>query len=183
MVNGSINSDGSDNDGVNISKTRFRTRNVIKIKKGTVLALGKAVYALTNFNFGVYEYYANGTIKSVGDWVNFWRASDDTYIRLLGRRYDNSNIGHSDIAAFADEFRVIPPDIKNHYSIEGGPIRSINHAGMPPLNTIPGFKNAYNAGFHIQEFDCRITQDNVWVCIHNATINATARNADGSVIQ
>lgn len=64
-------------------------------------------------------------------------------------------------------------------------IRSINHRGyqtVAPENTIPAFKLSKQMGFDCVESDVRFTSDNVPVMIHNASINSTARNADGTSI-
>lgn len=64
-------------------------------------------------------------------------------------------------------------------------IRSINHRGyqtIAPENTIPAFKLSKKMGFDCVESDVRFTSDGVAVMLHNASINNTARNADGTSI-
>lgn len=64
-------------------------------------------------------------------------------------------------------------------------ISSINHRGyqtVAPENTIPAFKLSKSMGFDAVESDVRFTSDGVPVMLHNASINNTARNADGSTI-
>lgn len=64
-------------------------------------------------------------------------------------------------------------------------IKSINHRGYNrecPENTIPAFIMSAKKGFPIIETDLRFTSDGVAVLLHDASINRTARNADGSEI-
>lgn len=64
-------------------------------------------------------------------------------------------------------------------------IRYIAHRGyhvQAPENTIPAFAAAAAAGYRFVESDVRFTKDGVAVLCHDSTINATARNADGSKI-
>ena len=64
-------------------------------------------------------------------------------------------------------------------------IKSVNHRGfqtVAPENTIPAFKLSKLYGFNWIETDVRLTQDSVPVILHDATINRTARNADGTEI-
>ena len=64
-------------------------------------------------------------------------------------------------------------------------IYSINHRGYSseaPENTIPAFIMSKKKGFSYVEADVLFTSDNVPVILHDATINRTARNADGTVI-
>lgn len=52
----------------------------------------------------------------------------------------------------------------------------------PPEHTIKGYELAISKGFDEILCDLRSTKDSVPVCLHDATINATARNNDGSQI-
>ena len=63
-------------------------------------------------------------------------------------------------------------------------VRSINHRGWysAPENTIPAYKASKQNGFSIVECDVRFTSDGIPVLLHDATINRTARNADGTTI-
>lgn len=63
-------------------------------------------------------------------------------------------------------------------------IKSINHRGFntAPENTLPAFKLSRQNGFAYVETDIRFTSDNVPVLLHDASINRTARNADGTAI-
>ena len=63
-------------------------------------------------------------------------------------------------------------------------IRSILHRGAfgYPENTISAFKAGRKLGFNILECDVRFTSDGVAVMLHDASINRTARNSDGTAI-
>lgn len=64
-------------------------------------------------------------------------------------------------------------------------IRYVAHRGyhvLAPENTMPAFAAAAEAGYQFLESDVHFTKDGVAVLCHDSTINATARNADGSKI-
>ena len=68
-------------------------------------------------------------------------------------------------------------------------VKSINRLGYdvynpntPPEHTLEGYKLALNHGFDEILCDLRSTSDSIPVCLHDATINRTARNTDGSTI-
>ena len=68
-------------------------------------------------------------------------------------------------------------------------VKSINRLGYdvynlntPPEHSIEGYKLALDKGFDEILCDLRSTSDCVPVCLHDATINRTARNIDGSSI-
>lgn len=65
------------------------------------------------------------------------------------------------------------------------PLLAINHRGFnrtAPENTIPAFRLSKGYGFTHIETDIAWTSDGVAVCLHDNTINRTARNADGTEI-
>ena len=83
------------------------------------------------------------------------------------------------IAKFCDVFQ-------NPGSVDWAMVRSINHMGYnltTPENTEWSFDAAKYNGFNYVETDVRLTKDRVPVLLHDATINRTARNADGSKLQ
>lgn len=62
---------------------------------------------------------------------------------------------------------------------------SANHRGMnrnAPENTLPAFQQSKRYGFDYVETDIVWTSDGVPVLLHDASINRTARNADGTEI-
>lgn len=52
-----------------------------------------------------------------------------------------------------------------------------------PENTMPAFRAAVEQGYEVIELDPSVTKDGVIVFVHDSTINATARNKDGSKIE
>lgn len=74
-------------------------------------------------------------------------------------------------------------NIKANYNLN---VNSINHRGfntVAPENTLPAFKLSRQKGFNIVETDVRFTSDNVPILLHDSSINRTARNSDGTVIE
>jgi glycerophosphoryl diester phosphodiesterase len=64
-------------------------------------------------------------------------------------------------------------------------VRVLAHMGYHKTatrNTLSSYRVARALGFHYVGGDIRFTRDNIPVVVHDATINATARNADGSKI-
>lgn len=62
---------------------------------------------------------------------------------------------------------------------------SVNHRGYStdaPENTLPAFIMSRKKGFRYVETDVLFTSDEVPVLLHDAAINRTARNADGTAI-
>ena len=51
-----------------------------------------------------------------------------------------------------------------------------------PENTIPAFRYALDSGYDYIETDPRLTRDGKVILMHDATINRTCRNPDGSTI-
>lgn len=60
----------------------------------------------------------------------------------------------------------------------------INHRGYntAPENTIPAYAESLKHGFRYVECDIRLTSDGKFILLHDATINRTGRNADGTAI-
>ena len=62
-------------------------------------------------------------------------------------------------------------------------IKTIHHRGFSasyPENTIPAFRASAVSGAKYVETDVRFTSDGVAVLLHDASINRTARNSDGT---
>ena len=60
----------------------------------------------------------------------------------------------------------------------------VNHRGYneAPENTIPAYLESLKHGFRYVECDVKLTSDGKFVLLHDATINRTARNSDGTSI-
>lgn len=52
-----------------------------------------------------------------------------------------------------------------------------------PENTLAAFRAAKTLGYGMIELDTKFTADNVCVCLHNRTVNKTARRPDGSALE
>lgn len=52
--------------------------------------------------------------------------------------------------------------------------------GLAPFNTMPAFELAAKCGFPACIVNPRVTKDGVFVCLHDETINDTARDAQGN---
>lgn len=77
-------------------------------------------------------------------------------------------------------------DVFNRFPENGMlPIASA-HRGMArsglPENTIPALAACAEDGWSWVETDARLTSDGKWVCLHDESINRTARNADGTAL-
>ena len=85
----------------------------------------------------------------------------------------------ADYAKYIEEQIDPKNNIKPHIGV-----RSINHRGWHecPENTLVAYKQSKVHGFECGECDVRFTSDNIPVLLHDASINRTARNADGTEI-
>lgn len=99
---------------------------------------------------------------------------------VAARRCEAAQIFKNLLAVLKDALEPQPP-------VEPEPpvIRYVAHRGyhvQAPENTMPAFAAAEEAGYQFLESDVHFTKDGVAVLCHDSTINATARNADGSKI-
>lgn len=99
---------------------------------------------------------------------------------VAARRCEAAQILKNLLAVLKDAPEPQPP-------VEPEPpvIRYVAHRGyhvQAPENTMPAFAAAAEAGYQFLESDVHFTKDGVAVLCHDSTINATARNADGSKI-
>ena len=120
----------------------------------------------------VYVCRSAGIVSGVGD--NHF-APD-----VAARRCEAAQIFKNLLAVLKDAPEPQPP-------VEPEPpvIRYVAHRGyhvQAPENTMPAFAAAEEADYQFLESDVHFTKDGVAVLCHDSTINATARNADGSKI-
>ena len=170
--------------GTGSGPTRVRTKpNVtLRLKKGTVVGLTS--YADTIYYIGIRyntgEYIAQGwlsadyTIQDDCDAVilirNRTETSQDSPIPLASMFFGYSLTDYLNQDKFVDYDKVI---------------KNINHRGyntVAPENTLPAYQLSKQMGFNIVETDVSFTSDNIPVCLHDSTINRTARNANGTEI-
>ena len=107
-----------------------------------------------------------------------------SYIRFS---YYSFGDGKACIVRSATKTGWIPAQVdegsKVYNSADDYDLKGINHRGyntVAPENTIPAFILSAQHGFKFVETDLNFTSDNVPVCLHDITINRTARNADGT---
>lgn len=65
-------------------------------------------------------------------------------------------------------------------------VNSVNHRGystLYPENTAIAYEKSAENGFKMVETDIQFTTDGIPVCLHDNTINRTARNSDGSELE
>lgn len=120
----------------------------------------------------VYVCRSAGIVSGVGD--NHFAPN------VAARRCEAAQIFKNLLAVLKDALEPQPP-------VEPEPpvIRYVAHRGyhvQAPENTMPAFAAAAEAGYQFLESDVHFTKDGVAVLCHDSTINATARNADGSKI-
>lgn len=120
----------------------------------------------------VYVCRSAGIVSGVGD--NHFAPN------VAARRCEAAQIFKNLLAVLKDALEPQPP-------VEPEPpvIRYVAHRGyhvQAPENTMPAFAAAEEAGYQFLESDVHFTKDGVAVLCHDSTINATARNADGSKI-
>ena len=120
----------------------------------------------------VYVCRSAGIVSGVGD--NHFAPN------VAARRCEAAQIFKNLLAVLKDAPEPQPP-------VEPEPpvIRYVAHRGyhvQAPENTMPAFAAAAEAGYQFLESDVHFTKDGVAVLCHDSTINATARNADGSKI-
>ncbi len=85
----------------------------------------------------------------------------------------------------ADEAGVSAEIISRDYYDGDDEVRVLAHMGYHMTateNTLSAYRVARALGFHYVGGDIRFTKDNVPVVVHDTTINATARKADGNAI-
>ena len=120
----------------------------------------------------VYVCRSAGIVSGVGD--NHFAPN------VAARRCEAAQIFKNLLAVLKDAPEPQPP-------VEPEPpvIRYVAHRGyhvQAPENTMPAFAAAEEADYQFLESDVHFTKDGVAVLCHDSTINATARNADGSKI-
>ena len=106
-----------------------------------------------------------------------------TYFMIIAKKVDGTSfaIGDADTKIW---FRKVDTQRKQ-FTPKNRNVMSINHRGfnsIAPENTLPAFRLSKQKGYKAVETDILWTSDNVPVLLHDNTINRTARNEDGTVI-
>ena len=141
---------------------------------GTVYSVD-VMYFDRNFNF----------IEKTSWQVQNITATHTGYATILMRKKDNSIIDSDDFSDMIANFYYRPAVTNLGKQFSDITVRkAINHSGWgaAPENTIVAYQESYNEGFRYVETDIRFTSDDVAVLLHDATINRTGRNPDGTAI-
>ena len=120
----------------------------------------------------VYVCRSAGIVRGMGD--NHFAPN------VTARRCEAAQI-FKNLLAVLDDVPEPQPPVEPEVPV----IRYVAHRGyhvQAPENTMPAFAAAAEAGYQFVESDVHFTKDGVAVLCHDSTINATARNADGSKI-
>ena len=110
--------------------------------------------------------------------------SGEKYIRISFRSFGSYSaelVTINDGVAWYGYDVTEPKDLQNGRYLT---MKGVNHRGWGeyPENTLIAYKQSALHGFNYVETDVRYTSDGVPVLLHDASINRTARNADGSVV-
>ena len=130
-----------------------------------------------------------------------YETTSEAYIFLTLGDKNNQNLTTSNLPDLYASFEIIPNNQINKLENEieqinyetdklklidvNKNIKAVNHRGfntVAPENTLPAYKLSKKMGFYYVETDVSFTSDGIPVCIHDQTINRTARNADGTII-
>ena len=143
--------------------------------------------------------YSTIASSKSGDSGSFTLGSSITLIRMVFTVYANcpsQTITLSPMIRESTEANTFEPytptnhDLYNNITVEDGDspfatVKSVNHRGysiVAPENTLPAYKLSKAYGYAYVETDVSYTSDGVAVCLHDDTINRTARNSDGTQI-
>ena len=186
---GNINMSGSYPAYAN-STSRVRTR------RQTYMRMTKGDFMLIDENAGIkflYSYYdENHTYHQSGSWSTaktFVIPATGYYFFLFVYTTEATITNIADITDNVVFYRQISRDSlmmdMNMFRKYHTFVRGVAHRGMSslyPENTALAYKMAAKYGFDCVETDVRYTSDGVPVCLHDQTINRTARNSDGTSI-
>ena len=187
-MRGTVASDGSNSNASNRLRSDFiciRNAEKIRLDFPDDCYMSYTFYndvALTSFISQSSAWVTESSVIDVPDSAN--------YVRLTYRLADNSDITVDDFVFNSVKVGLTTPvdSILQADEIpiqENTIIRTINHRGYnadAPENTLPAYRLSRKHGFKYVETDVAFTSDGVAVCLHDETINRTARNADGTAI-
>ena len=188
---GSLNANGSeDNNSSSLSK---RIRSVYFSVNGELMVTAK--YPA---NFSIYIFDSDKTLLTKTDkWQEGYYKVTDTKNRLfrviVRKLVDETSISvnnASDYLSITDTLRYNIFDTVNGLNIRTSAlqlpnVKVVNHRGynvIAPENTLPAFQMSADLGYKYVETDVLFTSDGVPVLMHDASINRTARNPDGTAL-
>ena len=114
----------------------------------------------------------------------FTPESGEASIRVSFRSFGDYS---AELIALTDGISWYGYPIREPKDLQGGHnlfLKGVNHRGWGecPENTLEAYIQSAVHGFNFVETDVRYTSDGVPVLLHDASINRTARNADGTTI-
>ena len=187
-MRGTVASNGSNSTALNRLRSDFiciRNAEKIRLDFPDDCYMSYTFYndvAITSFISQSPAWVTESSVIDVPDSAN--------YVRLTYRQADNSDITVDDFVFNSVKVGLATPVDRilqaDEIPIqENTIIRTINHRGYnadAPENTLPAYRLSRKHGFKYVETDVAFTSDGVAVCLHDETINRTARNADGTAI-
>ena len=129
------------------------------------------------------HYYSNGWINGINEYNV---VSDGKYVITASL---NPEVVLTSVEQVSDYIEIYKARTLNSSALLtnlNSNVKGINHKGycfIAPEDTIPAYKLSKKMGFEYVETDIGFTSDNIPVLLHDNTINRTARNADGTVIE
>lgn len=196
FVNGWI--EGWNNGVLNTTpKYRVVTPNVMYFPYDVI------IHAKEGYRFAL-NYWKNGAFVSDELWQTEYFVPSGQRFKIMIARVTEDSTETANIAQFVEQIYV-ESGLKKHMTESDEKLNllsaavgnitplqpinkevySVNHRGynsIAPENTAPAFKLSKKKGFDFVETDVRFTSDGIPVLMHDATINRTGRNADGSEI-
>ena len=174
---------------------------------GTMYKYAQDVHikAADGFKF-VIGYYNDGACTSESGWQSEITVPANQQFRIMIQRATPNTSEVADVAEFVSKLSIYTNVLKEIYDLANKnntqeettnvaenpcacvkpfEVLSISHRGynrVAPENTLAAYKLSKKNGFDFVECDVRFTSDGVPVLLHDASINRTARNADGSEI-
>lgn len=127
------------------------------------------------FNDGDYVYIA----------LKIMPSDEERYVRVSFRTYGDNYIAELIVSNDRLTWFTYPiPEPKDLQNGRNFTIKGVNHRGYGeyPENTLEAYIQSAIRGFNYVETDIRCTSDGVPVMLHDATINRTARNMDGTTL-
>lgn len=154
---------------------------------------GQGTTSLQTINYGTSSATVTADMSNVKNVVITMKKTDGTSFssiasEILWNIYRQDNITSS-LGDKYDVDAIYNVDFEVNGTFETNTFNSnvvqCGHRGwdtLAPENTIPSFELAYKLGCRFIEGDVRWTADGVPVLMHDATINRTARNTDGTTL-
>ena len=141
----------------------------------------------SGYTYSVTEYLSDGTfLRQFSSWqtVPYTLSSTDRLYMVSIKAANNANLAADSVSSYIETvpLRTMPLD---RPLAECANVKAINHRGynkIAPENTLPAFEMSALYGYKYVETDVLFTSDGVPVLMHDASINRTARNADGTEI-